>query len=202
MNTDKSQLRARFHAVRLALSEADVEQYSHQIADRLSDFLHHRFADRPFVLHTFLPIKRQHEINTWLIVNGLWKQFPQATVVVPVTDPANRQLHHYPMNAQTVLIENWLGIPEPVDIAKSLCANPDSIDLVLVPLLAFDRTGQRVGYGGGYYDRFLAQCRPDCLRMGLSFFGPVEQISNVWSGDVPLDVCITPEELYEFEPIR
>ncbi|MDH3493028.1 MAG: 5-formyltetrahydrofolate cyclo-ligase, partial [Acidobacteriota bacterium] len=73
-----------------------------------------------------------------------------------------------------------------------------SLDFVLVPLLCFDRRGHRVGYGGGYYDRFLAKVRPDCLKIGLSFFGPVDEIEDVHEGDIRLDYCVMPERIYDF----
>ena len=90
---------------------------------------------------------------------------------------------------------NAFGIAEPQDTYP---VDPLAIDLVLVPMLAFDRQGNRVGYGKGYYDRFLPRCRPDCLKVGLSFFGPVDLISDVHPGDVRLDLCITPEHIYQW----
>jgi len=70
-------------------------------------------------------------------------------------------------------------------------------DLVILPLLAYDYQGNRVGYGKGYYDRFLAQI-PNIPKIGLSFFKPVEQISDIQIWDVTLDYCITPETIYSF----
>ncbi|HMT07236.1 MAG TPA: 5-formyltetrahydrofolate cyclo-ligase, partial [Pyrinomonadaceae bacterium] len=72
------------------------------------------------------------------------------------------------------------------------------IDCVLVPLLAFDMFGERVGYGGGFYDRFLSECRPDCLKTGLSLFPPVDLISDTNENDIKLDMVITPDAVFEF----
>jgi len=72
------------------------------------------------------------------------------------------------------------------------------IDIALVPLLCFDLIGHRVGYGGGYYDKFLAACRPDCKKVGLSVFDPVESISDIEPHDVRLDFAITPDRLWKF----
>jgi 5-formyltetrahydrofolate cyclo-ligase len=91
------------------------------------------------------------------------------------------------------LIENAWGIrepagDEPIDAAE--------IDMVLVPLLCFDKRSHRVGYGKGYYDRFLSKCRPDCLKIGLSFFPPVEAILRIGSRDIALDHFVLPDSTY------
>ena len=75
---------------------------------------------------------------------------------------------------------------------------PDEIDLVLVPLLAFDQEGYRVGYGKGYYDKFLSQCREDVIKIGLSFFEPVDAISDINQFDMSLNYCVTPQQVYDF----
>ena len=91
-------------------------------------------------------------------------------------------------------ISEW-GIPEPV---SGVVLKPTDFDIVLIPLLAFDHAGNRVGYGKGFYDRYLLQCRPDCLKIGISLFDPVAPIDNVESHDIPLDIAICPAQLYDF----
>jgi 5-formyltetrahydrofolate cyclo-ligase len=194
----KADLRAEFRARRLALPMAEVEHRSQHIADRALAFLFDQFAERPFVLHTFLPIVRQHEVDTRPIINKIWQRFPLATVFVPVMDTAKGEMLNVQIGPNTVFVENQLGIPEPADSKTENEIPNDRFDSVLIPLLTFDQTGHRVGYGGGYYDRFLANCRPDCLKIGLSLFGPVDEISDVWPGDVPLGGCMTPDEVYVF----
>ena len=87
------------------------------------------------------------------------------------------------------------GIPEPVE---GYVLEPTDLDIVLIPLLAFDLNGNRVGYGKGFYDRYLLNCRPDCLKIGISLFDPVEGIEDVESHDIPLDMAICPAKLYDF----
>ena len=75
---------------------------------------------------------------------------------------------------------------------------PSEIDVVFIPLLCFDKHGNRVGYGGGYYDKFLTKTKSSCLKIGLSFFEPVDFIQGINMNDIPLDMCVTPEKLYNF----
>jgi 5-formyltetrahydrofolate cyclo-ligase len=71
--------------------------------------------------------------------------------------------------------------------------------LVIIPLLAYDYSGNRVGYGKGYYDRFLAQCSPNTIKVGLSFFEPVQLVEDVNQHDVRLDYCVTPTKVWVFD---
>jgi 5-formyltetrahydrofolate cyclo-ligase len=75
---------------------------------------------------------------------------------------------------------------------------PADIDMILVPLLAFDKKGYRVGYGKGFYDKYLADCRKNCIKAGFSYFDPVDEIADKGDFDVPLDLCITPQSVYVF----
>ena len=72
------------------------------------------------------------------------------------------------------------------------------IEMVFVPLVAFDQKGYRVGYGKGFYDKYLARCADDCLKTGFSYFDPVNSIDDRHEFDVPLDLCITPQNVYVF----
>lgn len=72
------------------------------------------------------------------------------------------------------------------------------IDVVFVPLLAYDNKGNRVGYGKGFYDHFLSECREDVVKIGLSFFEPEEAIEDVSATDIRLDYCVTPMTVYNF----
>ncbi|WP_138992999.1 5-formyltetrahydrofolate cyclo-ligase [Larkinella sp. C7] len=190
----KAELRAEFRQKRRSLSEAEWQTRCEAISNRFFTFL----PTKPVsVIGTFLPIESQKEVDTWLIVRRLWQEFPQIRVAAPVTNLESGTLENYAITPQTVFIKNRYGIPEP---PTSLFAIQNSVfDIILVPLLAFDQTGNRVGYGGGFYDRFLAQCRPDCLKIGLSLFDPVDQINDVYEGDISLNFCITPDQIWVFD---
>ena len=98
------------------------------------------------------------------------------------------------VQATEFAISEW-GIPEPVG---GMIMEPASFDVILVPLVAFDNNGHRVGYGKGFYDRYLALCKPDCLKIGISLFEAVELIEDVESHDIPLDLAICPSQVYDF----
>ena len=102
---------------------------------------------------------------------------------------------NYLLTDQTRIIKNQWNIPEPVD---GIQIAAQQLDAVFIPLLALDKSGHRVGYGKGFYDRFLSRCKKDIIKIGVSFYGPVEEISDVYTSDIPLDYCVTPNRIYDF----
>ncbi|GGC10579.1 5-formyltetrahydrofolate cyclo-ligase [Dyadobacter sediminis] len=193
---NKSALRQEFLNKRKLLTKEEKENFDTHITANVEKFL----INKPFRnIHTFLPQLDSGEIDTWKIISVIRKSFPSIQIAVPYIIPGTREMEHFLLDEQTELITNQWKIPEP-DPIVSKKINPESIDAVLVPLLALDESGFRVGYGGGYYDRFFTKCRPDVVRIGLSFFKPVKEISDKNEFDIPLNFCITPFELYQFEP--
>ena len=149
------------------------------------------------VIHTYLPIERRIEVNTYPIIKRLAEEFPGIQLAVPYTIISDHSLIHLYWKQGEVLIENKWGIPEP-DPLNCEEAEVSDIDLVIVPLLAYDLKGHRVGYGAGYYDRFLADCREETLIVGLSHFDPEDQWIKTEDYDIDLDFCITPDMVYKF----
>ncbi|GAB4005509.1 5-formyltetrahydrofolate cyclo-ligase [Spirosoma migulaei] len=196
---NKAELRREFLARRKAMTTDEVAHQSQLIADHFfTYFEQNKLGDTPSTIHTFLPIKRHKEVDTWPIIERIWLTLHQVHISVPVTDEYNYQLVNYTIFPATPLVENRLGIPEPA-VGSRYETDPEQISIVLVPLLAFDQQGNRVGYGGGYYDRFLAEQVPGSRKIGLSFFGPVDQVDGLDNTDIKLDACITPERLYSFD---
>ncbi|QNH64029.1 5-formyltetrahydrofolate cyclo-ligase [Hymenobacter sediminicola] len=188
----KTDLRRAALARRRALPEEEVTRRSDELRRQL--FRHFPVAEWQW-LHLFLPIPHHKEPDTWPIVIEIWGEDLPVQLAVPVVQPDGQTLRHYHLTPDTQLLDNKWGIPEPVKAPEVL---PTQLDAVLIPLLAFDEQGHRVGYGKGFYDRFLAECRPDTLRIGLSLEPPVPRIVDAWDGDVRLHACITPEKVWRF----
>jgi 5-formyltetrahydrofolate cyclo-ligase len=177
----KADLRRAALVQRKALPEAEVVLRSEALRQHL--FQHIEVAKWQW-LHVFLPIPQQHEPNTWQIIRWIWRHELPVQVAVPVVQDDGVSLQHYHLTPDTMLVNNRWGIPEPV--------GANEVEL------AFDEKGYRVGYGKGFYDRFLLECRPDVLRIGLSLEPPVPTITDVWPGDVPLTACVTPGGVWQF----
>lgn len=185
----KNELRTQYKSLRRTLSAESVASGSLQIANRVLALP--VWEARCF--HVFMPIAAQHEVDTEVLLNILLGR--DKTVVVSRTIFSERRMEHFVMDESTTFIVNKYGIPEP---ANGIPVSAKEIDVVFVPLLAFDLAGHRVGYGKGVYDEFLRTCRPDVCKIGLSFFEAVAAIDDVWEGDEPLDYCVTPEKTYRF----
>lgn len=69
-------------------------------------------------------------------------------------------------------------------------------EVVFIPLLAYDKNGNRIGYGKGFYDRFLDKCSTETIKIGLSFFDQEQHIIDVSENDVKLNYCVTPKKIY------
>ncbi|WP_205500295.1 5-formyltetrahydrofolate cyclo-ligase [Rufibacter psychrotolerans] len=188
----KADLRKLVLAQRRALTQQEIDGMSQQIALRFfTDFA----PTAGETVHTFLPILHQGEINTWPIIRQLWEKYPQVQVAVSVANVEDFSMAHFLFTPDTQLQENKWGIPEPVN---ALPLPESEISTVLVPLLAFDLQGHRVGYGKGYYDRFLALLPQTSQKLGVSLFPPVERIDDVHAKDLTLDAVITPFQTYTF----
>jgi 5-formyltetrahydrofolate cyclo-ligase len=104
-------------------------------------------------------------------------------------------MSHFLLTDNTKIKKNEYNIPEPI---SGLPVPTEMIDVVFVPLLAYDKQGNRVGYGKGFYDKFLSQCKPDVIKIGLSFFDAEEQIDDILETDVKLNFCVIPNNTYLF----
>ncbi len=147
------------------------------------------------VLLNYWPLDLHNEVNTFLMADYLQFRVPGLQLAYPVANVDHHTMQAMLVNDETDFALNRYGIAEPVN---GIGIEASDIDIVFVPLLAFDRQGYRVGYGKGFYDRYLPACRPDSLTIGFSYFEPVGTIDDIGQFDVPLTTGITPGDIYEF----
>lgn len=167
--------------------------------DKLEDLMLIQFQkldiEIPALMMTYAPIEKMNEFNPKLITDYCYFKNPAQTLFYPVIDTLNDIMDCVVIDDHTIFDLNKWGILQPVN---GLPVFAEEIDLIMVPLLAFDEQGNRVGYGKGYYDRFLKECRKDIVKIGFSFFEPEKKITDVNKFDVKLDYCITPQKIYQF----
>ncbi|RXM48440.1 5-formyltetrahydrofolate cyclo-ligase [Flavobacterium sp. YO12] len=189
MSTNKKELRIHYKNLRKELSADDIEEKSLAIANNLIQL---PIWDKTYY-HVFLPIVEHKEVDTEFILHLLSGKDKE--IVISKSDFETRGMTHFLLTDNTKIKKNEYNIPEPVN---GLEVPTKTIDVVFVPLLAFDHFGNRIGYGKGFYDKFLADCKPDTIKIGLSFFEAADQIDDVFESDVRLDYCVTPEKVYTF----
>lgn len=183
----KSELRVFYKEKRKRLSASDVEGKSLNILDNIQKLP----IWEHFVYHCFLPIEAQREIQTSHLINLLWKH--NKKTVVPKVQGADLLVCEF--TPESELEVGKFQVPEPVNCTP---ISFDAIDVVFVPLLICDLNGNRIGYGGGFYDRFLSKLKPDTLKIGLNYFNPILTKIEAEATDIPLDFCISPQEIFEF----
>jgi 5-formyltetrahydrofolate cyclo-ligase len=175
--------------LRNSLSENELEEMSLAIANKVLTL---PIWEKTY-FHIFLPITEHREVNTEFILHLLSGKDKE--VIISKADFETRNMTHFLLTDNTKIKKNEYNIPEPVD---GIEVPSTKIDVVFVPLLAFDKKGNRVGYGKGFYDKFLSECKPETIKIGLSFFDPEELITDVFEGDVKLDYCVTPNLIHSF----
>ena len=185
---DKFEARKKYRSLRDKLSEEDLLDSSVKIANNclnLDIWGYHNY-------HIFLSIEKNKEIYTnpiINIINGRQKQ-----VIISKSNFKDYSLTNYVLDDDVILELNKYGIPEPKNGKK---IKNNLIDVVFVPLLSYDKKGSRVGYGKGFYDRFLRTQKNNIIKVGLSLFGP-EEIVEKKEFDQRLDYCVTPEKVFSF----
>lgn len=188
----KKELRIKYKALRSELSAETLEAKSLDIANQLLQIKQSDIWDKTYY-HLFLTIQELKEIDTEFLLHILHGKDKE--VVVSKCDFATLGMTHFLLTDATRLQKNSYNIPEPVD---GIEVPVSKIEVVFVPLLAFDTKGNRVGYGKGFYDIFLSACSVDTIKIGLSMFPPEESISDVTETDIKLNYVVTPQKVYAF----
>ena len=187
---NKEAARKYYIAKRSELTAEKIKADSKAIAER---FIASNLWKGCKVIHVFISIPDKAEIDTSFLIDFFFKQHSKIKICTSIVAENDQDLLHTYITPETTYRANKWGIPEPVE---RIALNENEIDLVLLPLLAFDTTGNRVGYGKGFYDRFLKKCKPDVVKVGLSLFEPTEELIEADAWDVPLDWGVTATQVF------
>jgi len=185
----KRELRKKYKNLRADITNEQASDYSlilanHSLQIPIWDF---------FYYHIFLSIEEKNEVDTLPLITLL--QGRDKNIVVPKVTSAD-SMDNFLLTDGTAFKKNKWDIPEPVD---GIEVPENKIDVVFIPLLAFDKKGNRVGYGKGFYDSFLHKCRKETVKIGISFFdAETSLIDDIHENDVALDYCVTPNKVYTF----
>jgi len=193
-STDKSTLRTLFKHKRSMLSTEAQQELDNRL---LQQFRSLPLPGNVQYIMGFMPMQKFREPNVLLLIQDIRKRCPELQLAFPRVRKDSIEMDALLVTADTSYILSSWGIQEP---EADPVLEPSAIDMIFIPLLAFDDKGYRVGYGKGVYDTFLQRCRPDVFKIGISYFGPVPEISDTYPGDIPLDVCITPDKIHTFNP--
>lgn len=186
----KKEIRARAKGYCELVSTAQLEKDSVLLANHLLKLRiwgHQHF-------HIFLSIERLKEPDTEPILALLMGY--DKSIYISRTNLDEFLMTPVLLEEDTRIEPNPWGIPEPVN---GKVVDPKVLDVIFVPMVGFDLQGNRVGYGKGFYDRFLERTRPDALKVGLCLLPPVDEITDADVFDIKMDLVVTPEKVYFFE---
>ena len=188
LNGNKEHLRKEALSKRNKLEEHIVIEASKKIATQLTELFEFNNTN----VHLFYPIEGKKEINTWFI-HELIKN--TSLLHTSIYNKTNKDWDCVSFNYNEKFTTTIFDVPIPV---KYQNCNWESLDIVLIPLLVFDKKGNRIGYGKGIYDTILSKVKPKCIKIGLSIFEPTNCVINTSAHDISLDYCLTPCKLHEF----
>ncbi|MBA4495578.1 5-formyltetrahydrofolate cyclo-ligase [Paenactinomyces guangxiensis] len=188
MPGSKQALRKDMLQMRNGLSSAYINECSEQICRALIQFPVYREAESVLFYMAF-----RNEADVRRGMEDAWKQGKQ--VLLPRANPADRSMRCFRVDSFAELEAGAYGISEPPD-DPGREVDPERIQLVIVPGVAFDVNGYRLGYGGGYYDRFFAGFSTRSKRIGVAY--PEQIVKTVYPDphDQAMDWIITPHEVF------
>jgi len=185
INQKKEELRQQLLEQRKSISEPEFYGASADIIEELKEQKEYQDAG---IIHCYVSMNERREVETRALIKEMTAR--GRDVVVPVTDFESRTLTHLRLKSFSDLEENRWGVMEP---RKGEEVTPEEIDLVIVPMVGGDEQCNRIGYGEGFYDRFLKEVR--CPKIGLSFDVNIIEELPTENFDIPLDKIITEKRI-------
>ena len=189
---DKKALRKEILTKRSILDAVEKEEKDRKILDRFYDSNYYREAKNIFIY-----ISYDSEINTKGIINKALMD--NKKIYVPRTEFKTRLMDAVEITSLDNLIESEYGILEPS--VEEPHIDPNEIDLIVVPGVAFDRNGGRMGYGAGFYDRYFKKINEDnmkkVIKLALAYDFQILEKIPMNEQDVPVNYIITEKEFYQ-----
>lgn len=179
----KEELRDRARVVRSGLTPDEIRSFSRSICDSLRSQLN---GERSVMVY----VSKPPEVDTMPLIRHFIDH--DIDVIVPIIERETRSLRLSRLDDPGNLVVSTFSVPEP--IGNEIPVKGEDLEVIIVPLLAFDRSGHRLGYGAGYYDRFLSSC-PQAKRIGAAF--SCQEIRSVPAdaNDVAMDIIVTEREI-------
>ncbi len=181
---DKKELRKIYKQKRKDLSVIEIIDLQRSIYQQIFSLKLYDINN----VHLFLSMQKFNEIDTQPIIDFF--RINDKKIIVSQCNFDDDSLSHFYLKEDTKLSLNKFGVPEPINAEEVAVTE---IDLVFVPLLISDEQNYRVGYGKGFYDRFLADCKKGTKTIGLNFFPPIKKIEDTHEFDIHLDQIISPK---------
>ncbi|AFJ90925.1 5-formyltetrahydrofolate cyclo-ligase [Blattabacterium sp. (Blaberus giganteus)] len=179
--------------MRKSISQKEIIKMSYEIFFQLKKIF---FIWEKTYYHIFLPIREYKEIDTFIIINFLLKI--GKCVTVPCSNFHKLSIENCLLHENTILIKKKYGILEPISKHKYIISI-SIVEVIFIPLLIFDSRGYRIGYGKGFYDRFIPLCEKNAIKIGLSFFYPIRKIKGIHKNDLLIDIGVTPDHIFLFK---
>lgn len=181
----KSKLRNQVKKRLQSIDKDTYESYCERINKRL---FKHAFWKQSETIA--LTISRGREIETSMIIEEAWRQ--NKKVVIPKCYPDQFKMEFRTFESESQLEIVYFGLKEPI-VSKTSLIKAQDIDLVIVPGICFDREGFRIGYGGGYYDRYLSEYKGQTI--SLAFETQIVPSIPVEPYDMPVHQILTEKEV-------
>ena len=180
----KQELRTQYLQKRKELTSKEISSLQENIYQQVFDLSLENIKN----VHIFLSLQKFNELDTHPIIDYFRRENKQ--LVISKCNFEDQSLAHFYYNKDTKLKANKYGVLEPVEGKQVL---ESELDLIFVPLLISDAARYRVGYGKGFYDKFLAKCTKEAQKIGLNFFAPIPEIEDINPFDIALDHVIFPK---------
>lgn len=189
MMETKESIRARIIEQRKLLSIQEVNEKSSAITKRLCSLVQYANAGVVMAYMSF-----RNEVATDAFINRCSRDGKRVIIPKVQQIPAPALLLYEIKDPGQDVVKGFMGIPEP-DASRLERVDPSEIDMVVIPGVAFDKCKNRLGYGAGYYDRFLPTLRPDSLKVGIAYEMQITDSVFAEEYDIPMDMVITEERI-------